>query len=126
MAVKLTARQQAQLAWLETLPRRFERLTRAIEQLSGHRADETLVRSTQRLLEEMKAQASQLNLTPLGDAFGIMATMLRRPGGHQMKVRGLAELLAGAKINYEGALRSASQPEAEGPGDHDPAGPTVP
>jgi hypothetical protein len=108
------------------LPRKFERLTRAVEQLSGYRADETMVRSTQRLLEEMKAQASQLNLTPLGDAFGIMATMLRRPGGHQVKVRGLAELLAGAKINYEGALRSASTPEAEGPEDGDPAGPSAP
>ena len=48
MAAKLTARQQAQLAWLETLPRKFERLTRSIEQLSGHRADETQVRTTQR------------------------------------------------------------------------------
>ncbi|MGD9523850.1 MAG: hypothetical protein AB7N73_09710 [Gemmatimonadales bacterium] len=126
MAAKLTARQQAQLAWLETLPRKFERLTRSIEQLSGHRADETQVRTTQRLLEELKAQASQLNLTPLGEAFGIMATMLRRPGGHQLKVRGLGELLAGAKINYEGALRSASTPEAEGPEDADPAAPTAP
>ncbi|HET9066879.1 MAG TPA: hypothetical protein VFN22_13760 [Gemmatimonadales bacterium] len=115
MAIKLSSRQQAQLAWLETVPRKYERLVRAVEQLSTNQADDALVRQTQRLLEEMKSQASQLGLGPLGDAYGIMATMLRRSGGHQTKVRGLREMLAGAKINYDGAVRAATQPEAADP-----------
>lgn len=111
MAIKLTARQQAQLAWLETVPRKYERLVRGVEQLATNQADDALVRQLQRLLEEMKAQASQLGLGALGDAYGIMATMLRRSGGHQTKVRGLREMLASARINYEGALRTATQAE---------------
>ncbi len=109
---KLSARQQAQLAWLETLPPRFARLTRAIEQMATQAPDETTLRSTQRLLDELKAQASTLGVTALGDTFGYMGTLLRRGGGHQMKVRGLSELLAGARTNYEGALRQASTPAA--------------
>lgn len=124
MAIKLSARQQAQLAWLQTVPRKYERLVRAVEQLSTNQADDALVRQTQRLLEEMKSQASQLGLGALGDAYGIMATMLRRAGGHQTKVRGLREMLAGAKINYEGALRAASQPETGAPAsESDPTAP---
>jgi hypothetical protein len=42
-----------------------------------------------------------------------MGTMLRRNGGHVVKVRGLRELLAGAKINWEGAVRFASTPDAK-------------
>jgi hypothetical protein len=113
MTGKLSSRQQAQLAWLETLPRKYERLFRTVELLAANQADEAQLRSMQRLLEELKSQASQLGLGALGDGFGIMATMLRRPGGHQVKVRGLRELLAGVKINLDGALRAASTPEAE-------------
>jgi hypothetical protein len=40
-----------------------------------------------------------------------MGTLLRRSGGHQLKVRGLSEMLAGAKINFDGAVRKASTPE---------------
>jgi hypothetical protein len=44
-----------------------------------------------------------------------MATMTRRGGGLQMKVRGLRELLGSLKINYEAAMRSATTPEAQAP-----------
>lgn len=125
MAIKLTARQQAQLAWLETVPRKYERLVRGVEQVAINQADDTVVRQLQRLLEEMKAQASQLGLGALGDTYGIMATMLRRSGGHQTKVRGLREMLASAKINYEGALRTATLPESA-PGDETEKDPTAP
>ena len=60
--------------------------------------------------DKLKAQASQVNITPLAENFGYMGMLLRRAGGHQTKVRGLHELLAGAKINFEGACREASTP----------------
>lgn len=110
MAQKLTPRQQAQLLWLDTLPPKFERMKKIIELFSTHHADESQVRSLQRLVDELKAQASQVNVTPLAENFGYMGMLLRRAGGHQTKVRGLQELLAGAKINYEGAVREASTP----------------
>ncbi len=113
MADKLSPRQQAQLGWLETLPPRFDRLTRSIEMLDSLQADDTTVRATQRLLDELKAQAATLGLTALGDTFGYMGTLLRRGGGNQLKVRGLRELMAGARINYEGALRKAKTPESD-------------
>ncbi len=112
MADKLSPRQQAQLAWLGTLPPKFDRLHRVIEQMASHQADDMTVRAAQRTLDELKAQASTLGVTALGDTFGYMGTLLRRTGSHQIKVRGLREMLVGAKINYEGALRSASTPES--------------
>ena len=113
VAEKLSPRQQTQLAWLEGLPPKFAKLNKVLELLSVQQADETTLRSTQRLLDELKAQASTLGVSTLGDTFGYMGTLLRRSGGHQLKVRGLRELLAGAKINYEGALRKASTPETD-------------
>lgn len=115
MAGKLSARQVAQLQWLETLPPKFDRLNRMVEMLASQQADETQLRSTMRLLEELKAQASTVGVAALGDTFGYMGTLLRRGGGHQLKVRGLREMLAGARVNFEGALRAASTPEDERP-----------
>jgi hypothetical protein len=112
MTEKLTPRQIAQLAFLETLPPKFERLKKIIELLSTHHADDTQVRSMQRMADELKAQASQLNITALAENFGYMGMLLRRAGGQQTKVRGLGELLAGARINFEGAYREASTPVA--------------
>lgn len=110
MAQKLSPRQLAQLAWLDTLPPKFERMKKIIELLSTHHADESQVRSLQRLVDELKAQASQVTITPLAENFGYMGMLLRRSGGHQTKVRGLQELLAGVRINFEGACREASTP----------------
>jgi hypothetical protein len=47
---------------------------------------------------------------------GIMGMMARRRGGHQVKIRGLREGLGSLKINYEGALQSASTGDREEPG----------
>lgn len=112
MTAKLTPRQIAQLGFLDTLAPKFERMKKVIELLSTHHADETQVRSMQRMTDELKAQASQLNITALAENFGYMGMLLRRPGGQQTKVRGLGELLAGARINFEGAYREASTPVA--------------
>ena len=110
MAPKLTPRQIAQLAWLDTLPPKFERMKKIVELFATHHADESQVRSLQRMVDELKAQGAQINVTALADNFGFMGMLLRRAGGHQTKVRGLQELLAGAKINFEGAYREASTP----------------
>jgi hypothetical protein len=110
MAEKLTPRQILQLAFLDTLPPKLERMKKVIELLSLHQADDVHVRGLQRLLDELKAQAAQANLTALAENFGYMGMLLRRVGGHHVKVRGLGELLAGARINFEGAYREASTP----------------
>jgi hypothetical protein len=114
VAVKLSSRQQAQLAWLELLPRKLDRVNTIIELMSTNQADDMQVRAASRLLDEMKAQASGLGVAALSDTFGYMGTLLRRTGAHQMRVRGLRELLAGARVNFEGAMRSATTPETPG------------
>jgi hypothetical protein len=111
MAVKLSSRQQAQLAYLQTLPPKFQRIHAVIEEMSALRADDLVVRGLARLLDEIKANAAALSLTGLADTAGLMATMTRRGGGLQMKVRGLRELLGSLKINHEAAMRSATTPE---------------
>ncbi|HEY3933367.1 MAG TPA: hypothetical protein VGL65_01985 [Gemmatimonadales bacterium] len=110
MAQKLSARQQAQLAWLDMLPAKFDRMKRVIEMLATQHADDIQIRSLIRLLDELKAQGSQLNITALSENFGYMGMLLRRGGGLQIRVRGLHELLAGARVNFEGAYREASTP----------------
>lgn len=124
MTGKLTSKQQAHLAWLETLPPKIDRLVKTVELMASHQADEVTVRSIQRLLGELKSQASTLGIPALAENFGYMETLLRRGGGHQMRVRGLRELLVGAKTNYEGALRSASTVKSES--DEDPGAATPP
>ena len=113
MAQKLSSRQVAQLEFLQTLPPRFQRIHAVIEEMNAQRADDVVVRGLVRLLDEMKAKAGGLSLTGLSDTAGIMATMARRGGGLQMRVRGLRELLGSLKINYEAALRSANTPDVE-------------
>jgi hypothetical protein len=114
MAIKLTSRQQAQLEFLQTLPPKFQRMHAVIEEMNALRADEIVVRGFARQLDELKANAAALSITGLADTAGLMATMARRGGGLQVKVRGLRELLGSLKINYEAAMRSASTPEAPG------------
>lgn len=119
MAVKLSARQQAQLAFLQTLPPKIQRMHSVVEQMATMHADDTTVRGFIRILDEVKAGAGALSLTSLADTAGLMGTMARRGGGLQMKVRGLRELLGSLKINYEGALRQATMPETA---EHPPPG----
>jgi hypothetical protein len=111
MAIKLSSRQQAQLAYLETLPPRFGHIHAVIEEMGALRADEAVVRGLARLLDQIKGEAGALNLTGLADTAGLMGTMTRRGGGVQMKVRGLRELLGSLKINYEAAMRAATTPQ---------------
>ena len=110
MPPKLTSRQQAQLAFLEQLPPKFQRMHNVIEQMSTLRVDESILRGFGRLLDEIKGNASALSLTVLAETAGIMGTMLRRGGGLQFRVRGLRELLGSLKSNYDAALREATTP----------------
>ncbi|HET8650777.1 MAG TPA: hypothetical protein VFL95_12105 [Gemmatimonadales bacterium] len=113
MSAKLSSRQLAQVAFLETLPPKLHRIESVIEQMAHQIADDAVVRGLGRLLDEIKAGAGGLGLGGLAETAGIMGTMSRRGGGLQMKVRGLRELLGSLKINYEGALRAAQTPEQQ-------------
>jgi hypothetical protein len=117
MALKLSATQQAQLAFLELLPPKFQRVLSVIEQMSAPKVDETLVRGMIRLLDETKSGASQLRLNALADSAGAMAARARGGGGQQVKVRALREGLASLKVNYDAAVKRASVPEANAGGE---------
>jgi len=108
--VSLSAGQQAQLAYLGTLPPKFERIHRLVEEIANLHGGETTVKSLCRMLDELRNGASTLVLTSLADTFGMMSMVARRGGGVQMKVRALREGLASLKTNYEGVLRAASTP----------------
>jgi chemotaxis protein histidine kinase CheA len=112
MSVKLSSRQQAQVAFLQTLPPMIDRIKSVIEQMSASQADDNTVRGLGRLLDQLKANAQGFGLTGFAETCGLMGTMSRRGGGLPMKVRGLRELLGSLRINYEAALKSASTPEA--------------
>ena len=127
MSPNLSSRQQAQLAFLQQLPPKFQRMHNIIEQLSNPRADESLLRGFGRLLDQIKGNASALSLNRLADTAGLMGTMLRRGGGLQLKVRGLRELFNSLKSNYDAALRAAGTPEgAEEPPAKSSDGPAGP
>ncbi len=111
MAVKLSSRQLAQQAYLQTLPARFGRIHAVIEEMAGLRADDVVVRGLARLLDQIKGEAGALSLAGLAETAGIMSTMTRRGGGLQMKVRGLRELFGSLRINYDAAMRSATTAE---------------
>jgi hypothetical protein len=117
MAVKLSSRQQAQLAYLQTLPPKFQRIFSVIEQMAALQADDVTVRSLARLLDDIKGNAGALSLGGLAETAGIMGTMARRGGGLQVRVRGLRELLGSLKINYEAAVHQATTPEGPAPPD---------
>jgi chemotaxis protein histidine kinase CheA len=111
MPPRLSSRQQAQLAFLEQLPPKFQRMHSIIEQMSSLKVDEAIIRAFGRILDEIKGKATALSLNGLADTAGLMGTMLRRGGGLQFRVRGLRELLGSLKSNYDAALRSATTPE---------------
>jgi hypothetical protein len=118
MPQNLSSRQQAQLAFLEQLPPKFQRMHNIIEQMSSLKVDETVLRGFARLLDQIKGNATALSLNGLAETAGLMGTMLRRGGGLQFRVRGLRELLNSLKSNYDAALRAATTTEdsAESPG----------
>jgi hypothetical protein len=121
MSSKLSSRQQAQLAYLEQLPQKLQRLYSLVEQMATPRADEGLMRGLGRLLDDIKGNAAALGLGSLADTAGRMGMLARGGGAMPMKVRGLRELQGSLKINYDAALRSATTP-AGSPDDDPTAG----
>lgn len=121
MAIKLSNKQQSQLAFLNLCPPKFQRFYSVIEQLNVPKVDESLVRGLARQCEEMKAGATQLGLGGFGDAASQMAAVARRGGGQQVKIRALRDALGVLKMNFEGALKKASTPRPEGQDDAEEA-----
>ena len=112
MAVKLTSKQLSTIAVLETFPPKFDSIHRLIEEMGTLKADEAQVRRLSRTLDEMKIAAQSIGETGLSDSLGVMATLARRTGGLQTRVRGLREGFGSLKINFEGAMKAATTPEA--------------
>ena len=110
---KLSGTQQAQLQYLEGLRLKLDRIHRLVEEIANLHGGDTPVKALTRLLDEQRHGASTLQLNALADTMGIMSTVARRGGGHQMKVRALREGLGSLKTNFEGAFRSASTPLEE-------------
>ena len=115
MAPKLSARQQAQLAFLDAQVPKLQRIHALIERLSSPSEAETAAKSLTRLLDELKSGAAGLSISDVAQTASMMASVSRRTGGLQTRLRALREGFAGLKINYDGARKSASRPE--GPAD---------
>jgi hypothetical protein len=113
MAVKLSSRQVAKLAVLETFPPKFDAIYRLIEELGSLRADESVPRRLSRMTDEMKAGAQAVGATGVAETLGVMAMLARRTGGVQTRVRGLREAYVSLRTNFEGAVKNASTPGAE-------------
>jgi hypothetical protein len=111
MAPKLSSRQQAQVAYLELLPQKLQRIYSVIEQMAAPRVDETLARALGRLLDDIKGNAASLSMGTLADTAGRMGMLVRGGGGMPAKVRGLRELQGSLKLSYDAALRAATTPE---------------
>ena len=111
MAPKLSSRQQAQVAYLELLPQKLQRIYSVIEQMAAPRVDEALARALGRLLDDIKGNAASLSMGTLADTAGRMGMLVRSGGGMPAKVRGLRELQGSLKISYDAALRAATTPE---------------
>jgi hypothetical protein len=102
------------LAYLELLPKKFQRIYSVVEQMALPRVDETLARGLGRLLDDIKGNAASLSMSGLSDTAGRMGMLVRGGGGMPQKVRGLREMQGSLKINYDAALRSATTPEGQG------------
>ena len=112
MALKLSARQQAQLAFLDAQIPKFQRIHTLIERLNSPSDSDTAGRTLVRMLDEMKSGASGLSLTGVTQTAAVMSSLARQTGGLHTRIRGLREGLAGLKINADGARKAASRPEA--------------
>jgi hypothetical protein len=113
MVPKLSSRQQAQLAYLELLAPKLQRIYSLVEQMAGPKVDEAILRGLGRLFDDIKGNAAALSLAGLADTAGRMGMLVRGGGGMPLKVRGLRELHSSLKVNYDAALRSASTPAEE-------------
>ena len=112
MAVKLSSRQQAQLAFLDAQLPKIQRVHSLIERMNSPSDAETSARSQVKLLDEIKSGAAGLSISGVAQTAAVMSGLARGTGGLQTRLRGLREGLAGLKINCDGARKAASKPEA--------------
>ena len=117
---KLSSRQLAKLAVLETFPSKFATVNRLVEEMASVHADEMVQRRLVRTLDEMKGAAGGVGASALADTLGMMAMLARRTGGLQTRVRGLREATGSLKVNFEGAMKAASTPGVDADGDEPP------
>lgn len=111
MALKLSARQQAQLAFLDAQIPKIQRIQALIEKVGSPSESETAGRSLVRILDELKSGAAGLSLSGVAQTSAVMSSLARKTGSVQTRLRGLREGLAGLKINCDGARKAASKPE---------------
>ena len=73
MGAKLSSRQLAQLAYLESLRPRFGRIHAVIEEMASLRADDVVVRGLARLLDQIKGEDGNQNVLKRTDLAAIHA-----------------------------------------------------
>src|SRR5690606_12900531 len=117
---KLSAKQQSQLAFLQLLPPRLQRLNSTVEQMSGGKVDESLVRGMIRVLYESKDCAFKLGMLGLADSSSQMWSTARRGGGAKVRVWGLEITRAYSRTPLDMATNKASLPEADAPPEDSP------
>lgn len=113
MAPKLSSRQQAQVAFLDLLPQKLQRIYSLVERMALPQVDDASVRGLGRLLDDIKGNSAALSLSGLAETAGRMGMLVRGGGGMPLKVRGLRELNTSLKVNYDTALRRANTPDAD-------------
>ena len=113
MSIKLSSRQQAQLGFLDMAFSKVQRVQSLIEKLATPSEAEHAGRSLQRIVDEIKSGASGMGLSRIADSAANIGSLMRRSGAMPQRMRSLREGLAGLKINWEGARKTASIPEKE-------------
>jgi hypothetical protein len=128
MAQSSSAQQQAQLQYLEAAAPKVKRVVALFEQMAANPSDDNSGRRMIRLLDELKAGASQLKISRLADVAGQMAMVARRGGGYHVKIRGLRDLLGALLLSLDAGVKQAlpPEPEREDRGGQKPTGPEPP
>lgn len=113
MALKLSTRQQIQLAFLDAEAPKVERAWSLIERMNTPSEAEGAARQLARLFDQLKGGAATSGLPMVADAAGMMAMLARRGGGLQVKVRGLRDGIGALKHAVAQARKSATTPETD-------------
>ena len=110
MADKLSSRQQAQLAYLDQLVPKVQRVFTLIEKLAQPSEAETASRQLSRLLDQIKIESAGFSINGVSASAASMAALARQTGGMQTRQRGLRDGLVGMRVNMDGARKAASKP----------------
>lgn len=111
MAIKLSSRQQVQLAFLDSEEPKLGRVYSLIERMNTPNEAEMVTRQLARLMDHMKGGATTAGLPMVADSAGAMAMTARRGGGIQVRIRGLRDGLGPLKHAMAMSRKRASTPE---------------